>query len=85
MQRLDYFKLPNNIYDGGLLYAYGPYLEGGTAVESNLNFDAWLKARDPEYGLRNLEDVVELAKQAGLELQERIEIQNACQQSESHL
>ena len=36
---------------------YGPYLEDGTAVQSNLDFDASLKRRNPEWGLRELEEV----------------------------
>jgi SAM-dependent methyltransferase len=39
---------------GGNLVLYGPYLEGGTAAASNLEFDASLKRRNPEWGLRDL-------------------------------
>jgi hypothetical protein len=59
---------------GGVLYCYGPFKEKGSAVESNLNFDLWLKARDPSYGVRNLEDVVEEARKHGLILVDRIEM-----------
>jgi SAM-dependent methyltransferase len=41
----------------GLLVTYGPYLENGTAAPSNLDFDASLKRRNPEWGLRELEEV----------------------------
>lgn len=58
----------------GILYCYGPYKEGGTAVESNLKFEERLKDMDLNFGLRNLEDVVELAESSHLELQERIEM-----------
>mmetsp|Transcript_10683 Transcript_10683/g.16258 ORF Transcript_10683/g.16258 Transcript_10683/m.16258 type:complete len:287 (-) Transcript_10683:38-898(-) len=51
---------------GGILLCYGPYKIGGTAVESNLNFDRSLKSRDSRWGVRNLEDVIEEAKKAGL-------------------
>lgn len=51
---------------GGLLVTYGPYLQGGTAVKSNLDFDASLKRRNAEWGLRDLEDVTRLASEFGL-------------------
>jgi len=59
---------------GGALYCYGPYKVGGTAVESNLNFDQSLKSRDPSWGLRNLEEVVKLAEENGLRLERKIEM-----------
>jgi SAM-dependent methyltransferase len=46
---------------GGKLILYGPYLENGQAVQSNLDFDASLKQRNPQWGLRELEDVTQLA------------------------
>lgn len=51
---------------GGLLVTYGPYLQNGTAVQSNLDFDASLKRRSPAWGLRDLEDVTRLAAEHGL-------------------
>jgi cyclopropane fatty-acyl-phospholipid synthase-like methyltransferase len=56
---------------GALLVLYGAYLENGTAAPSNLEFDAWLKARGPDWGLRDLEVVTKLAAENGLE---RIEV-----------
>ena len=42
---------------GAPLMLYGPWLKGDIpTVESNLAFDADLKARDPEWGLRRVED-----------------------------
>jgi SAM-dependent methyltransferase len=55
----------------GLLVTYGPYLENGQAVESNLDFDASLKRRNPEWGLRELEEVSRVASSHGL-LREKI-------------
>ena len=58
---------------GGLLYLYGPYLEPDvTTAQSNLDFDASLRRRDPAWGLRRLDDVIELAAAHGLALAERI-------------
>ena len=58
---------------GGLLLTYGPYLEDDVpAAASNLEFDAWLRARDPASGLRRREAVVAEAAAAGLLLRERL-------------
>jgi SAM-dependent methyltransferase len=54
----------------GLLILYGPYLEGGTAVQSNLDFDASLKRRNPEWGLRDLDEVTRVALTHGLQRQQ---------------
>jgi SAM-dependent methyltransferase len=51
---------------GGVLVTYGPYLENGTAVQSNLDFDASLKRRDAAWGLRDLDDVTRVAAEHGL-------------------
>lgn len=55
---------------GGKLVLYGPYLEQGTAVPSNLDFDATLKRRNQEWGLRELEDVTRTAGLHGLQRQQ---------------
>ncbi|KAG7356624.1 DUF938 domain containing protein [Nitzschia inconspicua] len=58
----------------GCLYCYGPYKIGGTALESNLNFDASLRSRNPSWGVRDIEAVMEAASKEGLELVEKIEM-----------
>jgi len=59
----------------GVLVTYGPYLEDGIpTAPSNLEFDAWLRARDPDSGLRRREDVAAAAMDNGLRLRERIEM-----------
>ncbi len=56
---------------GGILFLYGPYRRQGRHTSpSNEAFDERLKARDPEWGVRNLEDVVHLASTVGLELEQ---------------
>jgi hypothetical protein len=51
---------------GAPLYLYGPYRRGGAhTAPSNADFDASLKARDPAWGVRDLEAVAEQAQQAG--------------------
>jgi SAM-dependent methyltransferase len=52
---------------GGVLMCYGPYKVDGMAVESNLRFDASLRSKDPQWGVRDLEDVIDVAKREGLE------------------
>ncbi|KAL7476335.1 hypothetical protein ACHAW6_002204 [Cyclotella cf. meneghiniana] len=60
--------------EGGILMCYGPYKVGGTAVESNLNFDASLRSKDPSWGVRDLEAVVQVAEDNGLEFIESVEM-----------
>lgn len=57
----------------GRLVTYGPYFEADVATaDSNLAFDADLRARNPDWGLRQLDAVEQTARQAGLRLIERI-------------
>tara|TARA_R110002020_G_scaffold34066_32_gene103933 strand:+ start:11115 stop:11723 length:609 start_codon:yes stop_codon:yes gene_type:complete len=52
---------------GGILVLYGPYRRRGRPLEpSNVEFDASLRARNPEWGIRLLEDVARAAEPAGL-------------------
>ena len=57
---------------GGQLVLYGPYIEAGVpTAPSNLAFDESLRARNPEWGIRRLEDVAAEAQRRGLALRER--------------
>ncbi len=54
---------------GGPLILYGPYKqEGREFVDSNAEFDAWLRSQNADWGIRQLEEVADLALQAGLSL-----------------
>lgn len=54
------------------LVLYGPYVEADVVTaESNIAFDASLRARNPEWGLRDTGDVVAAAAEAGLAFTER--------------
>jgi SAM-dependent methyltransferase len=52
---------------GGHLFIYGPFKRGGQhTAPSNADFDASLRARNPEWGVRDIDDLAALAKEAGL-------------------
>jgi SAM-dependent methyltransferase len=58
---------------GGLLFLYGPFREGGVHTGAgNAAFDADLRARDPSWGIRDLDEIAALAGQHGLTGPERI-------------
>jgi Protein of unknown function (DUF938) len=58
---------------GSPLYLYGPFREQNVPlVQSNADFNASLKARDPQWGLRWVHEVIEVANRHGLVLQKRI-------------
>ncbi len=63
------------LWSGAPLILYGPYRRAGLPLEpSNAAFDESLKARDPRWGLRLLEDVVECAAANGLDLARVVEM-----------
>jgi SAM-dependent methyltransferase len=54
---------------GGVLFLYGPYRrEGRHTAPSNEAFDRDLRQRNPKWGVRDLEQVVKLAADSGLNL-----------------
>lgn len=60
---------------GGILYLYGPYKRNGNhTAPSNEMFDRSLRSRNSRWGVRNLEDVVEIAESEDLALQEVVEM-----------
>lgn len=60
---------------GGVLYMYGPFIRDGVHMsEGNAEFDRSLRARNPEWGLRDLSDVCDAAAQAGLKLDRVVEM-----------
>lgn len=53
----------------GRFCLYGPFNYGGQFTsDSNARFDQWLKARDSRSGVRNFEDLDQLAVTAGMRL-----------------
>jgi cyclopropane fatty-acyl-phospholipid synthase-like methyltransferase len=60
---------------GGVLYLYGPYRRDGRhTAESNAAFDTDLRARDPRWGVRDLEQVVAEAQPHGFLLERIVEM-----------
>ncbi len=60
---------------GGILVLYGPYFRADIATApSNIAFNASLRERDPEWGLRSVEAVVEQAAKHKLVISELIEM-----------
>jgi Protein of unknown function (DUF938) len=54
---------------GGILYMYGPYkLNGKHTAPSNEAFDASLQAQNPDWGVRDLDEVVAVANSQNLSL-----------------
>ena len=59
----------------GMIILYGPFFEERVkAAESNRSFDLSLKQRNPEWGIRQLEQVVALAESHGFSLIHRFEM-----------
>ena len=56
---------------GGALILYGPWLQAGVeTAPSNLAFDQQLRERDPEWGLRRVEDFDAAASERGFALEQ---------------
>lgn len=60
---------------GSVLYLYGPFKrEGKQTAESNEAFDLMLRDRNSEWGIRDLEAVVQLAEAHGFQLARIVEM-----------
>jgi SAM-dependent methyltransferase len=58
---------------GGVIVTYGPYRrDGHHTAPSNERFDAQLRAENPEWGVRDLERVADVAQDAGFLLSEAV-------------
>ncbi|MEA3155151.1 MAG: hypothetical protein QOK44_2740 [Betaproteobacteria bacterium] len=59
--------------EGGVLYLYGPYrMHGVDTAPSNEAFDRSLRAQNPQWGLRDLDDVVRVADVEDFDLIETV-------------
>ncbi len=60
---------------GGVFFLYGPFLrDDAPTAPSNEDFDASLRQRNPDWGLRRLEDVTALAEAVDFTLEEFVEM-----------
>lgn len=58
---------------GGVLVTYGPYMRGGAhTAPSNEAFDATLRRQNPEWGLRDIDTIAEVARAHGFAMDEPI-------------
>lgn len=56
--------------DAGYLITYGPYrFSGKFTAPSNKEFDESLRSRNPEWGVRDVDDLQELGESVGLDLE----------------
>lgn len=61
--------LATTLADDAKLVVYGPFnYNGAFTSQSNAEFDEWLKARDQNMGIRDIEAVDALARATGLQL-----------------
>lgn len=61
--------VPRLLRPEGKLFLYGPFMRGGAhTAPSNEAFDRSLKSRNPEWGVRDIDDVTKLAEAGGLKL-----------------
>ena len=59
----------NVLEPGGRFCLYGPFnYHGQYTSDSNARFDQWLKQRDPNSGIKDIDDVTRWGEQAGLTL-----------------
>ena len=54
------------------LVSYGPYRFGGRSAPSNDAFDASLRAQDPRWGVRDVDELEALARRSGFALEEAV-------------
>lgn len=63
------------LHPGDILYLYGPFMvEGAHTAPSNQQFDDWLQAQDPGWGVRDLDEVAGAAAAAGFHHEEVVEM-----------
>jgi hypothetical protein len=56
---------------GGILYLYGPFKQGGVhTAPSNAAFDQSLRSQNPQWGVRDLEEIITVAESHNLTLQQ---------------
>jgi len=67
--------LASVLQENGIFCCYGPFNKSGQfSSESNARFDVWLKQRDSNSGIRDLDDLKQYAKKSHLRLIQDIEM-----------
>lgn len=66
----DFFRGVGQVLQpGGYLLVYGPFnFDGDFSSDSNADFDGWLKASDPDRGIRDFEWICQLAGEQDMAL-----------------
>jgi len=59
---------------GGMVFLYGPFLEGDMSAPSNIAFDHSLQERNAQWGVRNLASVKHIFADNGLNFQQKLEM-----------
>eukprot|EP01025_Chloroclados_australasicus_P005143 TRINITY_DN11466_c0_g1_i1.p3 TRINITY_DN11466_c0_g1~~TRINITY_DN11466_c0_g1_i1.p3 ORF type:complete len:105 (+),score=3.29 TRINITY_DN11466_c0_g1_i1:1-315(+) len=63
------------LQEGGYLMIYGPFkVDGQCTTQSNADFDASLRQRDPEWGYRDVADIQAEAAKSHLSLLRKVEM-----------
>ena len=63
----------------GILFMYGPFKQnGGFTAPENAALDAALRAKNPDWGLRDLEAVAALGNVRGLYAEQVVDLDGAC-------
>ncbi|MBL8643812.1 MAG: DUF938 domain-containing protein [Rhodospirillaceae bacterium] len=63
----------NILSDGAPLITYGPYIVRGDFIaESNVDFDRSLRAKNPDWGLREVDEITHVARRAGFALENMV-------------
>ena len=59
----------------GMVITYGAYKRGGNhTAPSNADFDASLKHRNPDWGVRDVDDIADVARSNGMDLAEIVDM-----------
>lgn len=70
-----FFGARSLLQAGAPLISYGPYrLHGRHTAPSNAAFDRDLRARDPRWGVRDIDELTDLAGRTGFSLEERVDM-----------
>lgn len=60
---------------GGKIFLYGPFkIDGEHTAPSNAEFEIWLKNKSEDFGVRDIEDVANVADKNGFKLEETIDM-----------